>query len=199
VPILGGDLAKRFGVVPASAQDPQAAVSGAVNVPVFTVQTVPLLQPAVNLLVQWDQAHGSSYMRNLADHHVSVIIAPIGDAGALGFFSPDANVIRISNLVSNEDPHDLADLIAHESSHALDYWTGVDITSAQGCYNTEINAFKHQSEVWRSFFPNLKPAPTDALDQFLNAVSRNVVDSPTAFAQKLTEVYHHQCAGSGTS
>src|SRR5579862_1455440 len=120
VPILGGDLAKQFGVVPSSAQQPQGAVSPASNQPVFTVQTVPMLQPAITLLSQYDQAHSTNYMQNLADHHVSVIVAPIGDSGALGFFSPDENTIRISNLVINEDVHDLADLISHESSHALD-------------------------------------------------------------------------------
>lgn len=194
VPILGGDLAKKFGVVPASAQLPQGA-SGPDQQSTLTVQAVPALQPAISLLAQYDQSHGTSYMQNLADHHVSVIVAPISDAGALGFFSPDENIIRISNTVVNEDNHDLADLVSHESSHALDYWTGVDITSTQGCYNTEINAFKHQSDVWKSFFPSLKPTPNDQLDRFLNAVTSAVTNNPTGFIQKLTDVYHHQCAG----
>jgi len=192
VPILGGDLAKRFGVVPAAAQQPQPAASTPTSG--FIVQAVPALQPAVQLLQQYDQTHNTGYMDNLAHHNVSVIVAPIGDSGALGFFSPEDNVIRISNTVMNEDVHNLADLISHESSHALDFWSGVDITSTQGCYNTEINAFKHQSDVWRWFYPNLKPAPTDSLDQFLNAVTTAVTNTPTAFVQKLTDVYHHQCA-----
>lgn len=194
VPILGGDLAKQFGVVPAAAQQPVGA-TGADQPATLTVQAVPALQPAVTLLAQYDQAHGTNYMDNLAQHHVSLIIAPISDAGALGFFSPDENIIRINNTVSSEDIHDLADLISHESSHALDYWTGVDITSTQGCYNTEISAFKHQSDVWRTFYPNLKPAPSDKLDSFLNAVSTAVTTNPSGFTQKLTDVYHHQCAG----
>jgi len=181
-------------VVPSGAQLPQNAISPEVNVPLFAVQAAPQLQPAVNLLMQYDQTHNANYMRNLADHHVAVIVAPISEPGALGFFSPQDNVIRVSNLVVNEDPHDLADLISHESSHALDFWTNVDITSTQGCYATEIQAFRHQSDVWRSFYPNLKPAPTDNLDQFLNAVSSAVTNNPTAFVQKLTDVYHHQCS-----
>ena len=193
VPILGGDLAKRFGVVPAAAQQPQGASDG--SQPTLTVQVVPALQPAVALLAQYDKARGTNYMQNLADHHVSVIVAPIADAGALGFYSPDENIIRISNSVVSEDVHDLADLISHESSHALDYWTGVDITSTQGCFNTEINAFKHQADVWHSFYPNLKPSPLDTLDQFLNAVTNAVTTNQRSFAQKLTDVYHHQCAG----
>jgi len=32
------------------------------------------------------------------------------------------------------------------------------------------------------------------LDQFLNAVAQAVSGNPTAFLQKLTDVYHHQCA-----
>jgi len=195
VPILGGDLAKRFGVVPASAQQPQDGGAPSAS---LTVQAVPALQPAIALLTQYDQAHGTNYMLNLAQHHVSVIVAPISNPGALGFYSPDENIIRISNTVVNEDAHDLADLVSHESSHALDFWTGVDISSTQGCYNTEINAFKHQSDVWRSFFPKLKPAPADQLDQFLNNVANAVMTNPTAFVQKLTDVYHHQCTG-GTS
>ncbi|HVA24203.1 MAG TPA: hypothetical protein VMW62_07395 [Chloroflexota bacterium] len=194
VPILGGDLAKQFGVVPAPAQQPQSAAGAGAPPPPVAVQAPPSLQPAINLLLQYDQAHGSGYMKNLADHHVQVLAAPISDAGALGFFSPDENVIRISNNLVNEDVHDLADLISHESSHALDFWTGVDITSTQGCYNTEFKAFSHQADVWLSFYPHYKPAPTDQLDQFLNAVAQAVSGSPNAFLQKLTDVYHHQCA-----
>ena len=194
VPILGGDLAKQFGVVPAAAQQPQSPVSPGDATSPFSVQAPASLQPAVTLLLQYDQAHSTSYMKNLADHHVQLLAAPITDQGALAFFSPDDNVIRVSNNVMNEDVHDLADLISHESSHALDFWTGVDITSSQGCYNTEFKAFSHQTDVWLWFYPHYKPAPTDQLDQFLNAVSQNVVKNPTAFLQKLTDVYHHQCS-----
>lgn len=193
VPILGGDLAKQFGVVPPAAQQPQNPIAAGDSTSPFTVQAPPALQPAVNLLLQFDQAHGTRYMKNLADHHVQVLAAPIPDQGALGFFSPEDNVIRISNTLLNEDVHDLADLISHESSHALDFWTGVDITSTQGCFNTEFKAFSHQTDVWLSFYPHYKPAPADQLDQFLNAVAQNVVASPNAFLQKLDDVYHHQC------
>jgi hypothetical protein len=194
VPILGGDLAKQFGVVPAAAQQPQPALGASPAAPPLTIQAPAALQPAVNLLVQYDQSHASSYMRNLSDHHVQIISAPVSEPGALGFFSPQDNLIRISNTVINEDVHDLADLISHESSHAFDFWTGVDINSTQGCYNTEFNAFKHQTDVWLWMYPRLKPAPTDQLDQFLNAVAQNVTANPSAFLQKLTDVYHHQCA-----
>ncbi|HEU0168270.1 MAG TPA: hypothetical protein VFS62_10870 [Chloroflexota bacterium] len=196
VPILGGDLAKRFSVVPAAAQQPQPPASSPQTS--FLVQTVPALAPAVQLLTQYDQEHNSTYMRNLAVHNTAVILAPIADPNALGFFSPGDNVIRISNRVSNEDVHDLADLISHESSHALDFWTGVDIISEQGCYDTEIKAFRHQADVWSWFYPNLKPAPTDALDQFLNSVVRSVSSDPTGFVSKLTQAYHHQCAATPT-
>lgn len=193
VPILGGDLAKRFGVVPPTAQQPQDAVSAATQQSI-DVTASPSLQPGVALLLQYDQTHGTSYMKNLASHHVQVLAAPISDPGALGFFSPDENVIRISNTVVNEDAHDLADLISHESSHALDFWTGVDITSTQGCYNTELQAFKHQSDVWYWFYPRLKPGPGDTLDKFLNSVAQYVSSNPSGFLTRLTDVYHHQCA-----
>ncbi|MBV9121151.1 MAG: hypothetical protein JOZ39_10625 [Chloroflexi bacterium] len=197
VPILGGDLAKRFGVVPPNAQQPGDAASTPQST--FTVQAVPALQPAVALLQQYDSTHNTNYMQNLAQHNTAVIVAPISDPGALGYFSPQENVIRISNMVVSEDVHDLADLVSHESSHALDFWTGVDINSTQGCYNTEINAFKHQADVWQWFYPNQKPKPVDQLDQFLNSVSLAVTNNPTAFVQKLTDVYHHQCTSSGTN
>jgi hypothetical protein len=194
VPILGGDLAKQFGVVPAAAQQPQNAAASGAAPPPLTVDAPPALQPAISLLLQYDQAHSSGYVKNLADHHVKVIVSPVSDPGALGFFSPNDNTIRISNTLANEDVHDVADLISHESSHALDFWTGVDITSTQGCYKTEFNAFSHQSDVWLWFYPKYKPAPTDQLDQFLNSVSQAVTGNPNAFLQKLTDVYHHQCA-----
>jgi hypothetical protein len=191
VPILGGDLAKRFSLVPVSAQQPQDPASPA-GQPII-VQTVPALQPAVNLLLQYDQAKGTKYMQNLAEHRTQVIVAPINDPGALGYYSPDENVIRISNTLANQDPHDLADLISHESSHALDFWTGVDITSPQGCYNTEFQAFKHQTDVWLWMYPRLKPQPLNQLDQFLNSVAQAVTNNPDAFLKTLTNVYHHQC------
>ena len=195
VPVLGGDLAKLLGLVPASAQVPQPPLPANASQPRPPVQAMPALQPAIALLEQYDQAHNTGYMNNLADHHVSVALAPLSDPGALGFFSPDDNTIRISSSVSNEDVHDLADLISHESSHALDYWTGVDIISTQGCYNTEVKAFRHQSDVWQWFYPNLKPPPVDQLDQFLNSIVGAVTGDPTGFVQRLMDVYHHQCTG----
>jgi hypothetical protein len=192
VPILGGDLAKKYTLVPAQAQQPQDPASNTGQP--LVVQTVPALQPAIDLLLKFDQAHGTTYMKNLADHRTQVIVAPVNDPGALGYYSPDENVIRISNTLAGEDAHDLADLISHESSHALDFWSGVDITSPQGCYNTEFQAFKHQTDVWLGFYPHMKPAPTDQLDQFLNNVAQAVTTNPSAFLQTLTNVYHHQCA-----
>ncbi|MDE3073985.1 MAG: hypothetical protein KGJ86_01030 [Chloroflexota bacterium] len=194
VPILGGDYAKRFGLVPAAAQTPQPPASAPLSQPAFAVQTMASLQPAIALLQQYDQAHRTSYMKNLGDHHVSVIVAAITDPRALGFYSPDDNIIRISNKAVNEDAHDVADLISHESSHAFDFWTGVDINSVQGCFNTELTAFKHQADVWLWFYPKLKPPPQDQLDQFLNDVTSAVQSDPSGFLQELEQEYHHQCA-----
>ncbi|HLG69729.1 MAG TPA: hypothetical protein VK009_04815 [Chloroflexota bacterium] len=193
VPILGGDLAKRFSLVPLTAQQPQDAVALTTTINI-NVDASPQLQPAIALLTQYDQTHGTNYMKNLADHKVQVRVASISDPGALGFFSPDSNTIRISTQAVGEDPHDLADLVSHESSHALDFWTGVDITSTQGCYNTELQAFKHQADVWLWMYPRLKPGPGDALDRFLNSVAQSVTTDPNGFLQRLTQVYHHQCA-----
>jgi len=190
VPVLGGDLAKQLGLVPANAQVPQLPGQATPG-----VNAVPALQSAIGLLQQYDQAHNTGYMKNLVDHHVAVLLASLSDPGALGYFNPDDNTIRISSGLSNEDMHDLADLISHESSHALDFWTGVDITSTQGCYNTEIKAFRHQSDVWQWFYPNLKPPPVDQLDQFLNSIVQAVTGDPTGFVQRLTDAYHHQCTG----
>jgi len=53
--------------------------------------------------------------------------------------------------------------------------------------------------VWSSFYPKLKPPPTDQLDQFLNSVVRAVYNDPTSFVQTLTQVYHHQCTGQPTT
>ncbi|HUZ77759.1 MAG TPA: hypothetical protein VMV93_09290 [Chloroflexota bacterium] len=195
VPILGGDLAKQFGLVPAAAQvglSPGQVAPGQSP----GVQAMAVLQPAVDLLRQYDQAHHTTYMQNLADHQVNVIVATISQPGELGYFSPDDNTIRINDTNLGEDAHDIADLIAHESSHALDYWGGVDITSVQGCYDTELTAFRHQADVWLWFYPGGKAGPADKLDQFLNGIANEVMSDPTGFVQQLTRVYHHQCTGS---
>ncbi len=199
VPILGGDLAKKYGLVPAAAQTPQNSASPPGQS--FTVHTVPTLQPAVDLLIQYDQAHQTNYVKNLADHHVAVITAAMSDTqsrnGVIetwGLFSPDDNTIRINTRALNEDTHDVADLIAHESSHALDLWTGVDLASTQGCFDTEFNAFKHQADVWLSFYPKLKPAPLDRLDSELNYDTNSITSDAASFRQGIQQLYAPQCS-----
>ncbi len=211
VPILGGDLAKQFGVVPPSARQAQDALSTAAPQPV-TVDGPAAVQPAITLLLQYDQSHGSNYMKNLADHHVQVKIGPLPDANALGYFLVDSNTILISNVATYEETHDVADLIAHESSHAWDYWTGVDVLSNQGCLNTEINAFRHQVDVWNWFYPGGKPAPNDRIEAYLNHVAQTIATNPptleqfisrlaplesrdpTTVANTLINAYHLQCS-----
>jgi hypothetical protein len=201
VPILGGDLAKEFGIVPSPSQSAQAAASPPVRID-------PGLQAPLALLQKYDQQRGTSYVGNIVTHQVSVRFIPDTtlqdstkdpqappDAKALGLFSLADNTIYISDAVQSEDVRNVADLISHESSHALDRWTGADIVSSQGCLATEVQAFKHQVDVWRWFYPQLKQQPLDDLDRFLNQVTRFVETNPAGFVQKLTDIYHHQCSG----
>jgi hypothetical protein len=195
--ILGGDLAKQFAVVPVAAQAPQAPISDPGAPPVL--QYDPAVKPAVDLLVQFDQTHNSSYMRNLAEHHVGIGVGDIPitqDQSVVAVFSPSANIIRVNPRSVHESPQTLAVVIGHESQHAYDRWNGIDIFSEDGCYKAEVAAFKHQSDIWRWLYPGLKNPPASQLEAFFNTVALDIASDPVAFAQTVTTQYktHGLCA-----
>lgn len=185
-PMLAGDLFKQFGLVPAPSAAPGPAAE--------SVAVDPPLRPALGILAGYDAAQGSNYVQNLAQNVVSVRFGPL-PAHVLGAFDPRRNGITVSDSLKGRQVDLLAEVISHESSHALDYWSKVDIFSPSGCMATELTAFRHQAEVWNYLHPGGKPNPVDRVDSMFNLVLTEVATNPAGFADRLSRIYKHECGG----
>lgn len=157
-----------------------------------------LLQPeklvaAENLLARWDEAHGTRYVKNISDSHIGVYFNAM-PSSVLGLYSVSRDVIILSASLLDERPEVVADVLAHEASHALDAHGGAAGKSSQDCLDQEFRAFKHQAEVWQSFFPGgLRNARTEA-EQQMNDILSRVASDPQGFARALSIAYRHECS-----
>ncbi len=150
------------------------------------------LAQAQALLSRWDQAHGTRYIRNLVDNHVGVWFTNL-PSNIYGLYAVEHDVILLSGALVDERVELLADVLAHETSHALDAHNGVVARSGRECLDSEFRAFKHQAEVWQSFFPGGLKQPSTAAERQMNEILARVTADPQSFARELAGPYRHEC------
>jgi len=78
-------------------------------------------------------------------------------------------------------------------SHAADYAEGKPIWSGTGCFETEFDAFRRQSEVWVQLDGLVRRARDD-LDRQHSSITNLVRQGDDAFHSRISRLYERECA-----
>ncbi len=184
VRVLGGDIMKELGLLPAPSVRPTT-----LDYPLLQVDAG--LRAAVNLLS--DDRIANGYAQLLLKRRIPVVFRPMREILA-GLFNAGRPAIYINPKWAKSDVKALSAVILHELVHLNDFLEGRDLYSRQGCLASELRAFKVQSDYWeRLTGPEGKTPPRDELETHLNSVLTGLNISPDQFANLLLQVYDEQC------
>jgi hypothetical protein len=150
------------------------------------------LEQAVRLLeAEPALAHIAAPLRT---YQVPIDFGPL-PAGAAASFHLRRNEITVSDRYRSSDPRALAAVLAHEATHAAQYWRRPEPTiGGIKCYAWELEAFEAEITVWTTFFgSNGKPSPSDELERGLNALARFFHQDQDGFRRALRAAYAENC------
>jgi len=113
----------------------------------------------------------------------------------LGLFRPSRHQVIISSDLRSYSAVDRGPVLAHELQHVSDWISlGQELETSSGCLATESNAFHTESVAWLELHDGRLPAPDNGLEREFNTITRAIQTDPTAFADRLTLLYHDECS-----
>jgi hypothetical protein len=183
--VLGGDLLKEAGLLPAISLSPVRADSAEARID-------PELRPRLALLADLPAAR--PLYETAIRQPIAIVYAPLApDVGAL--YSARRRWLAVNVRWHDADPKAVATLLSHELSHARDFAANRPIWTSAGCFETEQVAFKTQAAVWEAFYgPRGKGTDLSELDRQQNYVLGSLRNDPDAFAARIVQVYQTECA-----
>jgi hypothetical protein len=153
----------------------------------------------VSLLYQaklWkSEVQGIDLLRWAADSGVRITRGQT-PPGVLGTFSPDSRVVTIDQRLDAYSTRERAAVLAHELQHVMDFASGKDITSQEGCYASEERAYQMEAKVWRAIWsPFGEPAGANSMEDQITGLSHSIENDPEAFIAYMLRSYGNQCSG----
>ena len=104
----------------------------------------------------------------------------------------------VSSEFSDADPRSTATVIAHESSHLLDFAAENDGLVHFGCYALEVRSHRLHARVWEEFFgPGGKPNPKTPWEAAHNRILQFAQKNDIENYVSRSEGYEQNCAGAG--
>ncbi|MBM4417473.1 MAG: hypothetical protein FJ033_04080 [Chloroflexi bacterium] len=183
VRVLAGDMLKDLDALPRFAGLPLAADRA-------RHLSDPLLSAALEATRR--SAIGRELLSRGKHEGIAFVWAPMAEEyGAM--YSARASWIAINRRWVGAHPDAIAALIAHEVSHAADYAEGKPIWSGTGCFETEFDAFRRQSEVWVQLDGLVRRARDD-LDRQHSSITNLVRQGNDAFHSRISRLYERECA-----
>ncbi len=109
-------------------------------------------------------------------------------------FNPNTRTVLLGNQLAAFSPAERAAVLAHELQHASDWVElGAILTTPNGCYSSEANAFETESDVWVELNDGVLPPAKDDLARELDAVASAIAEDPQNFLQQLVIIYQPEC------
>ncbi len=173
VPVLGGDMLKEAGLLPANSL---AALSA--DHPYLRID--PALRKPIDILAA--SKTGSGFARLVLDRQLPVVVQHIDSSSILATFEYSVRysqgqaivtttpVLSVNAKLMSADTKALATVLAHEGKHAEIFFTHTDANEKlPGCVEQETAAYQVGAIFWREMYgPKGKQPPKDALERSLN-------------------------------
>jgi hypothetical protein len=151
------------------------------------------LDETVTLLAKTSVAQ--PLLRNAARDGYSIRYGNL-PADVLGLFRPSRHEVVVSLNLQPYAAIDRGPVLAHELQHVSDWISlGEQLDTTAGCLATESNAFHTESATWLELRGGRLMPPSNDLEQEFNTITRAIQTNPTAFANRLTLLYHDECTG----
>jgi hypothetical protein len=184
VRVLGGDLLKEAGLLPGHALQPAAAESA-------RARFDPELLARLSLLAELPPTQPLHGLAMQAP--ISFVWAPL-DPEVGGLFSARRRWVAINVRWYRADPKAVAAVLAHELSHLRDLVERKPLWTQAGCLETEQDAFRTQATVWELFYGSRgKRGPESEIERQQNYILSSLRNEPDAFAQRVSQIYQHEC------
>jgi hypothetical protein len=128
-----------------------------------------------------------------AESGVTVMTADMSSS-LLGVFQPGPNTIGIATHLLPLGPDVLANVLAHELTHAADNASG-QLTGefGQDCVSAEVRAFKAEARVWTELHHGQFPTPTTTIEALLTEQAIEEQTSPGSLESYVTKLYRFRC------
>jgi hypothetical protein len=182
--VLGGDLFKEAGMVPAASTTPWAAGS-------MEARVDPELRVRVGLLA--DLPVGRPLYDLAVRQPIAIVWAPM-PSEIVALYSAQRRWLAVNVRWHDADPKSVAALLSHELSHLRDFLNNRLAPTLESCLQTEQAAFETQAAVWGAFYGKAgKPTESSEIDRQNNFLLWQLQRDPDAFAARIASAYQQDC------
>ncbi|HEV7663840.1 MAG TPA: hypothetical protein VGQ62_09920 [Chloroflexota bacterium] len=115
-------------------------------------------------------------------------------AATLGLFRPSRGDVVLNSVLKTYPTIDRGPVLAHELQHVTDWIVDSRaLRTERGCLATETNAFHTEAATWSELVGTTRRPAANDLEREFNAIANALAKDPSAFADRLSTVYHDEC------